>query len=220
MNIVIVGGGKVGYYLAKTLAAEHHNLSIVEQNREQCEKIVQEMGALGVDVINGDGTRTEVLRAAGAQKADTLVAVTGQDENNFVACKLASEFFNIQRTLARVNNPKNIEPFQQMGVGIVVSSTERIASLIEQTLDWNQVNDLLQQRIGDVQIKQLQIEPDFSSVGKTLADLRLPQGIVVISVVKAESVVIPDGKTVLEAGDLVMAITPSADPQTLHDLFV
>ncbi len=220
MNIVIVGGGKVGYYLAKTLSTEHHHLNMVEQSREQCDKIVEEMGDLGIAVHCGDGTNIEVLRDAGTEQADTLVAVTGQDENNFVACKLANEFFGIKRTLARVNNPKNIEPFQQMGVGIVVSSTERIAALIEQTLDWNQVNDLLQQRIGGVQIKQVEIEPTFTSVGKTLAELRLPRGIVIISVVKKESVVIPDGKTVLEAGDVVMAITPSAHDQALYDLFV
>jgi len=123
MYIIIVGGGKLGYYLAKTLAPEKHQLVLIEEDLNLCKKIVDELSNLGVQVIHGDGTDINYLKDASIERADILIAVTGFDENNLVACQLAKNYFDVQRTIARVNNPKNINVFKQLGVDSVVSST-------------------------------------------------------------------------------------------------
>ena len=108
MKIIIIGGGNVGYYLTKTLAAEKHRIMIVENDRARCEAIAEEMNARHAEVMQGDGTNVESLREAGIFTADVLIAVTGHDQNNLVACQLAKSYFGVRQTIARVKNPKNI----------------------------------------------------------------------------------------------------------------
>ena len=115
MNIVIVGGGKLGYYLAKTLAPHKHQLVLIEEDIKLCKKIANELSGLGVQVVHGDGTDINFLKDASIDIADIMIAVTGFDENNLVACQLAKNYFNVSRTIARVNNPKNINVFQTIG---------------------------------------------------------------------------------------------------------
>ena len=133
MYIVIAGGGKVGYYLSKTLLSYDHSLKIIEMSKEMCEKIADD---LNIPVLNGDATRTDILDAAETAKADIFIAVTGQDEENLIACQLARKNFGVRRTIARVNNPKNIKVFEALGVDTAVSSTSIIADLIEQEVDY------------------------------------------------------------------------------------
>lgn len=131
MNIVIVGGGKLGYYLAKTLVSEKHHLMVIDEDPVTCGKLLQELGNRNIQVIQGDGTKATFLEDAEVVKADILIAVTGFDENNLVACQMAKDYYHVPRTIARVNNPKNIEVFKRLGVDNVVSSTSRIADIIE-----------------------------------------------------------------------------------------
>ena len=136
MYIIIVGGGKVGYYLAKTLAPEKHKLVLIEEDGQLCDKIAGELNDLGVGLINGDGTDINYLKDAEIENADILIAVTGYDQNNLVACQLAKNYFTVPRTIARVNNPKNIKVFKRLGVDSVVSSTAHIADMIEHEVGW------------------------------------------------------------------------------------
>ncbi len=119
MRIVIVGGGKLAYYLIKTLRPYRHEISIIELQKEVCERIATDFDE--VNVFNGDGTSIRTLEEVGCQNADFYVAVTGKDENNLVGCQIAKKRFNVKLTVARVNNPKNIEMFNRMGVDRVYS---------------------------------------------------------------------------------------------------
>ena len=110
---------------------------IIEQDRVRCEQIEQDLGDSSIAVTNGDGTDTECLKEAGINDADVLIAVTGHDQNNLVACQIAKDFFGVKRTVARVKNPKNIVAFRKMGVDSVISSTEEIANTIDEQLDWS-----------------------------------------------------------------------------------
>ena len=113
MKVVIIGGGKIAYYLFKTLQASKHKFVVLEERRELCEKIATE---LEVDVYNGDGTNIPMLEQAGAADADFLVAITGKDEKNLIACEIGKKKFRVRQTIAKVNNPKNIEMFYKLGV--------------------------------------------------------------------------------------------------------
>lgn len=129
MDIIIVGGGKVGYYLLKSLH-EQHEVALIDKNKGVCETIAKEFDSM---ILWGDGTTVDVLRDAGIENANIVVAVTGKDEENIIICQIAKMNFNIEKTIARVNNPKNIEIFKQLGVDKTVCSTEVIANMIEMT---------------------------------------------------------------------------------------
>ena len=207
MTIIIVGGGKVGYYLAKTLAPDKHRLVLLESDQAQCNKIAGELSELGIDLMLGDGTQVRALRDAGIDHADILIAVTGYDQNNLVACQLAKNYFGVPRTIARVNNPKNIGVFRLLGVDSVVSSTAYIADIIEQEVDWAGINRLLSQKVGMLRVKDLIVDEASEAAGKTVSNLALPKGTVIISVIRDKEAFIPDGQTRIQAGDSVIAMT-------------
>lgn len=131
MRIVIVGGGKVGYYLMKSLFEDGNNVSLIEVQRSLCEKIAEEFNDV---VIWGDGTSLEVLCDAGIEQADVVVAATGKDEENLTICQIAKINFKVKKTISRINNPKNIQIFEALGVDKTVCSTEVIANLIGKTV--------------------------------------------------------------------------------------
>lgn len=217
MYIIIVGGGKVGYYLAKTLAPWKHRLFIIEKDKDLCVKIVNELNNLGVSVINGDGTDVSYLDDAGADEADLLIAATGHDENNLVASQLAKAHFNVPKTIVRVNNPKNIHAFKQLGVDSIVCSTAHIADIIEREVEISEFNAKIPN--GKVFIKDMAVEEKSSAVGLMISDLRIPQGTILISVVRHKEVIIPNGQTVIEAGDVVYALSKSDSEKELSRYF-
>ncbi|MDD5659510.1 MAG: NAD-binding protein, partial [Actinomycetota bacterium] len=126
MFLIIIGGGKVGYYLAKTLAGLKHKVTVIESNIELCRNIANATDNLNVSVINGDGTSINYLIDADIESADALIAVTGRDQDNLISCQIAKKKFGIRRTIARVNNPKNIDIFERLGVDSAISSTVSI----------------------------------------------------------------------------------------------
>jgi trk system potassium uptake protein TrkA len=211
MRSIIVGAGNVGYYLAKTLAAEKHRIMIVDGDRERCERIVSELDTHYVEVTSGDGTNAAILRDAGIHQADALIAVTGQDQNNLVACQLAKEYFGVKLTIARVNNPKNIRVFEKLGVDSVISSTARIAGIINQELDWNDVNKLLKATTAGIRILHTAVEANARFEGRTLSEVALPSGTIIVSVLRGDDVIIPCGDTRLEAGDGVILVGKEPD---------
>lgn len=219
MQIIIVGGGKLGYYLAKTLPPEKHHLILIEEDYELCKKIVDELSELGVQVIQGDGTDINYLKDAGIEHTDILIAVTGFDENNLVACQLAKNYFDVPRTIARVNNPKNINVFKQLGVDSVVSSTALIADIIELEVDWACLNNMLAHRVGNVRIKEMHVDRHSRSAGKKITDLKLPVGTIIISLIRDNRVIIPDGQTDIQAGDDVIILAHSENLIALSAYF-
>ena len=219
MYIVIVGGGKVGYYLAKTLAPEKHRLVLLEEDEAQCGKIAGELNDLHISLVRGDGTDIHSLRDAGIEQADMLIAVTGHDQNNLVACQLAKSYFGVPRPIARVNNPKNIQVFKELGVDSVVSSTAHIAGIIGHEVDWAGINQMLAHKVGDVRIKDMQVSESSAAAGKTVANLALPKGTVLICVIREKNAFIPDGQTQILGGDSVIAISHEDNMAKLADYF-
>jgi trk system potassium uptake protein TrkA len=217
MYIIIVGGGKVGYYLAKTLLPYKHKVAVIEPQKELCEKIANE---LNIAICNGDGTSLEKLEELNAQKADIVIAVTGKDEYNLIACQMAKRNFNVKRTIARVNNPKNIQVFEKLGVDIAVSSTSIIADLIEQEVDYNGMKTLLKLKNGKITLSEIYIFENSPVCGKSLKDLEIPRDCVLISVIRDEEVIIPNGFTVLQQGDFIIVVSSMEDQGIVKEYFV
>ncbi|HJF55097.1 MAG TPA: TrkA family potassium uptake protein, partial [Anaerotruncus colihominis] len=166
MQIIVVGGGKVGYYLSKTLLEHGHRPHIIEKDRALCTRIADD---LDVAVICGDGSTLDVLESAGAKDADALIAVTGRDQDNLVACQLAKQLFHIRRTVARINNPKNAAVMKQLGVDIPISATDNIARLLEREVDAAAIRQLMPLNRGEASLSELQIPPDYRRSGARLS---------------------------------------------------
>lgn len=213
MYILIVGAGKVGYYLAKRLCQSRHTVSVVEKNREVCEQIAKELEIL---VINGDGCNPEILEEAGARRADVVAAVTGEDEDNLVICQLAKQVFAAKRTVGRVNNPDNERVFAELEIDVPVDATMLIGKIIEEEVSFSDFVNLMSFKRGKLAIVRVDLSPDSPVVGKELKDIQLPQDSVVVSVVRGDQVIVPKGNTAFQAGDDIIALTMVGnEPQLL-----
>lgn len=217
MYIIVVGGGKVGYYLTKTLVHEGYEVLLIEKNPAKCEIYTERFGAV---VMNGDGAEASTLAAAGAGRADVVISVTGHDEDNLVICQLAMHRFKVKRTIARVNNPKNEELFRRLGVDVTVNPTSVILSLIEQQIPDRHFVHLLALRHAKLAVVEASVAPESSISGRTVAEVRLPPETSLIAILRASDVIIPTGQTQIMAGDEIIAITRRESEEQLRDLLV
>ncbi|MDD5097857.1 MAG: NAD-binding protein [Candidatus Omnitrophica bacterium] len=204
MYIIIIGAGKVGYFLAKRLCQGKHTVSIVDKDRVVCEEAAKELEIL---VINGDGCDPKILEEAGIKRADVLAAVTGDDEDNLIICQLAKETFNLQRTVGRVNNPDNEHTFSELGIDVPVDSTKIIAKIIEEEVSFSDFVNLMSFKRGKLAIVRVDLPQDSPVINKEVKDITLPQDAVLVSIVRGEEVILPKGNTVLKPGDDVIALT-------------
>ena len=209
MYIIIVGGGKVGYYLAKTLAQLKYKIAVLETNKDLCLNIVNATSDLGVNVINGDGTNMNFLKDADIESADALIAVTGRDQDNLIVCQIAKKEFNTKKTIARVNNPKNIKIFEKLGVDSAVSSTATIVDIIEREVFISDLKSVM--TIGNLIVNEIKLKPGFHSINKQIKDLELPKDCILISIIRDSSVMIPNGSSVLMPGDEIIAVSKKGD---------
>ena len=171
MYIVIVGAGKVGYFLAKRLCQGRHTVSIIEKDKGLCEEIAKQLEAL---VISGDGCDPRIMEEAGVSRADVLAAVTGDDEDNLIICQLAKERFKVQRTVARVNNPDNEHTFAELGIDVPIDSTKIIAKIIEEEASFSDFVNLMSFKRGKLAIVRVDLPEDSPVLNKKIQDIQLP----------------------------------------------
>ncbi len=212
MKVIIVGGGKVGYYLAKTLLEHGHSPVIIEKNKEVCTHIADD---LDIPVINGDGSTINVLESADILEAEALISVTGQDEDNLIACQLAKKRFHVKRTVARVNNPKNATVMKQLGVDIPISSTDNIARLLEREVDTSAIKQLVPLNRGIASLNELQIPSNYKLHGVRLSELRLPEESIIVSISRDGELIIPRGNTQILSDDKILVVVQN---KVVHDL--
>jgi trk system potassium uptake protein TrkA len=217
MYVIIVGGGQVGYSLARMLISEKHEVLLVEKDSQRYNKLSEE---LGEQVILGDGTELDTLMDMGVNRADVLAAVTGTDQDNLIICQMAKILYLIPRTIARVNDPQNEEVFQNLGVDATVSSTRIIGSLIEEKIDAGMLIPLLALRGGEVEIFQTQLSPDSLLVNKKISKLSLPQDCIIIAALRENQVIIPKGDTVLMENDTIITLVGKEGKEIFKKLFL
>lgn len=205
MKVMIVGGGKVGTYLASLLTREGHWVRLIEVRREEIARLEQEI-AKGV-VVLGSGTDPDVLESAGIRQVDVLAAVTGADEVNLVATSLARFEFNVARTIGRVNNPKNAWMFtSEMGVDAALNQADLVGHLILEEMSLGDMVTLLKLRKGQYSLVEEKVDWDSQAAGKAVRDLELPSHCVLSAVLRKGELIIPRGDTVLEPADEVLAV--------------
>jgi trk system potassium uptake protein TrkA len=211
MNVIIVGGGNVGYYLAEKLS-ENHYVVLIEKETKISEKIAENLNCL---VISGDGCDPEVLKNAGIKKADCLAAVTGNDEDNLVICQIAKEIFNVKKVVARVNNPKNEKTFYQLGVDVAVSGTSLIAKIIEEEVNWEDFITLFTFKKGRLSILRIDLPENSPIINKKLNEIQLPEDSVIVAVMRGDDLFIPKTDFVFKEEDEIIAITKVENEATL-----
>lgn len=212
MRVCIVGGGKVGYYLSKTLMEHGHEPIIIESDEHTCAQLAD---SLDFPVVHGDGTLVEILEIAKVGNCQALVGVTGKDEANLIACQLAKKVFGIKKTVARVNNPKNTPVLKELGVDIAVSSTDNIARLIEREVETDAIHHLMSIAGGDASLTEVFLPDNFKFSGRTLAELEIPHEVVIVFLTRGQELIIPRGNTVLLGGDKVVCVAKNT---AFHDL--
>jgi trk system potassium uptake protein len=212
MYVIVVGAGKVGWNLARELLDKGHEVTLIENDRDRYTTVEQE---LEHNIQYGDATELWVLERAGISRADMVIAVTGDDEDNMLICQVAKEKYLCERTIARVNNPRNKQWFELLGIKPVVSATDLILRLIEHEVpEYGLVHllDLPEQRL---EIIEMLLPEDSKANGVRVGDLEMPDGSLLISVLREGRGFVPGPDTVLESGDEILAVL---DPTVEEDL--
>jgi trk system potassium uptake protein TrkA len=204
MYVLIVGGGKVGLNLTRELVAKGHEVTLIEGDRSLYLRIEQELEHA---VQYGDGTELWVLERAGIQRADLVVAVTGDDEDNILICQVAKEKYLCDRIIARCNNPRNLQHFKLLGIVPAVSATDLILNLIEHEVPGHGLVHLLDLPDEQLEIIEVEVVAGAPAEGRRVADLGLPEGSLVISVLpRGGGGFVPKADTVINVGDEVLIV--------------
>lgn len=217
MYIIVVGGGKVGYYLTKTLLNEGYEVLLIERDQDKVETYSERFGSV---VLEGNGAEASTLAAAGAARADVLIAVTGEDEDNLVICQMAKHKFQIGKTIARVNNPKNEEIFKKLNIDVTVSQTNHILGLIEQAIPDRQFIHLLNLRHADLAIIEATVTALSPVANKTIEDIDLPVSCVIAAIARGSELIVPDSTTEILPADEIIALTHRTEEDELRRLLV
>src|SRR5918996_520658 len=204
MFVLVIGGGKVGYYLAKELIESGHEVVLMEKDHERADQIADEIGSI---VIAHDGCEGKHLAEAGANRAGIVAAVTGDDEDNLVVCQMAKHHFDVPRTIARVNNPKNEDLFRHLGVDEIISPTRMALASIEQDIPVHELLHLADLKGGQLQLLEAQIADDSPAVGRRASDIPLPEGCSLFVLLRGSNVQSIRSETVFQVGDKILAIS-------------
>ncbi len=217
MKIIIVGGGKVGRYLLTELLQKGHDLTLIEQKKNKCDKIRQNFN--GVRVVCGDGSEAEVLEKAGIAETDVVLAVTKDDQDNLVICQLAERQFNIPSTFTTVNTPGNERLFDWLGVNVAISSPAILLALVDQEMAMTDLEELLSQKHDELELVRFYVEEDSPAAGKKLKELELPLEVVLVSLLRGDTPIVPRGNTRIYQGDLVVVLTREGYKESLYKMF-
>jgi len=216
MYIIIIGGGKVGFYLAKALLNEGHEILVIENDASRTEFINNELGSV---CIRGDGSEVTTLTEVGTGRANMFIAVTGDDDDNLVACQIAKHKFNVPRTIARTSNPKNETIFKKLGIDVTVSSTNIILEDIEEEVPTHPLTHLLDIREKGLEVVEVKIPPDSPTIGKKVKELSLPEGSILTLIIRQQGKPkVPTADTVLQANDQIIAVTTPETEESLRTL--
>ncbi len=208
MYFVVAGGGEVGFHLAKALLEAGHEIMLIEVDRRRAAFIEEQLGSI---VLNAPADEGRYQIEAGCQRADGVIAVTGEDPANLIICQLAKWKCNVPRVIARVNDPKNEIVFKTLGIDETISSTRVIMGVIEQELPTGGFLPLMPLTGSHLELIEAEIAAGAPAAGKTVQSLGLPQGAAIGGVVRKGGVIHADDDTRLEVGDRIIVLAPTKD---------
>jgi trk system potassium uptake protein TrkA len=215
MYIIIVGGGGVGYYLAKALLSQGHEVLVLEKNPKSIERFEDELGSI---CTRGDGCEVTTLASSGTSRADVFIAITNEDEDNLVSCQMAKYKFNVPRTIARVNNPKNEDVFKKLGIDVTLSVTNLILQNIEEELPSYPLVHLYNMKDEGTEIVEVKLLEQAKAIGKSVKDLKLPADSYLFLLFRnGDKPRMMNEDTDLQANDRIIALTPTESEEALRE---
>lgn len=203
MKIVIVGGGKLGFYIAKTMLSKDYEVRLIEKDKARC---IQLANLLDAEVICADGTEIEILASSINGKVDCFIAATGADQDNLVAAQLAKKKFQVKKVIISANDPGNLEALKRLGMTNIVSNTEIVTKLIEQEMDSASGKLVASLNKGRAAICEFRVSLKSKLLGKSLKEIEMPKNSLVVSILRDEELIIPQGDTIFSVGDEVIII--------------
>jgi trk system potassium uptake protein TrkA len=217
MNVIVVGGGRVGGYLASLLLSAGHKVKVIEERPGEYRHERRDLPQ-GV-LVTGNGTDPVVLEAAGIRHANVVAAVTGADETNLVVIGLARFEFNVPRTIARVKDPRNAWMFTpEMGVDVALNQTDLLAHLVAEEMSLGDMMTLLKLRKGLFSLVEEKVHPSATAAGKALKDLKLPDKSVLAAILRKGELLVPRGDLVLQPADEIVALVHASQLSQLAAL--
>jgi trk system potassium uptake protein TrkA len=201
--VIVAGAGKVGWNLARELIEKGHEVTLLEHDRRRYLVVEQELEHA---VQYGDASELWVLERAGIQRADLVIAVTGDDEDNILICQMARDKYDVERIVARVNNPRNLDHFKELGIEPAVSATDLILRLIEHEVPQYGLVHLLDLAGDRLEIIELIVDDESPVAGRRVVEVDMPDGSLIISVLREGGGFVPQDDTVIEAGDEVLVV--------------
>ena len=216
MYVLIVGAGKVGWNLARELKEKGSEVTVVEGSRRRYETVEEELEHA---IQYGDGTELWILERAGIERADLVIAVTGDDEDNILICQMAREKYGVERVVARCNNPRNLQHFELLGIKPAVSATDLILRLIEHEVPQYGLVHLLDLKEERLEIIEMEVTSGSAADGIAVRDLDLPDGSLVISILREGGGFVPTGESVIKGGDEVLLVLDIGLEETVTERF-
>ncbi len=215
MYVVIVGCSEVGFYLSRALAATGHEVVVIEREPERYQVLTEN---LGIIALLGDGSDADILRRAGVERADAVVALTGVDATNLVICQIVQYIFKTPRTVTMVKDPKNEPIFEEMGIDVVVNWIHLALGALEAGVPGQPLRHLMTLRQPDIELVSVSVPAGADIVGKRLDEVQLPPDSFISLIVKKGQASLPSGQFLVEADDELVAVTSIADEQLLYDI--
>lgn len=216
MYVIVVGGGKVGLNLTRELMAKGHEVTLIEGDRRRYAILEPQLEHV---VQLGDGTELWMLEQAGIERADMVIAVTGDDEDNIIISQVARDKYGREKIIARCNNIRNMEHFALLDIKPVISSTDLILRLIEHEVPQHGLVHLLTLQAEDLEIIEVEVSPGAPSAGKTVGEIDLPAGGLIIAILREGEGIVPSGDTQINTGDEVMLILNPGLEESITKLF-
>lgn len=216
MYVVVVGAGKVGFNLTRELVAQGHEVTLIESRRQRY-LVVEQL--LEHRVLYGDGSELWMLERAGIERADLVIAVTGDDEDNILISQVATEKYGVDRIIARANNPGNRQHFDLLGIKPVVSTTDVILRLIEHEVPYRSLVRLLDLEAEEIEIVELRVDEDSPLAGRRIDEIETPESTLLISIIRQGRGFVPSAASRLEPGDDVLAVLDPEREEQLRSLF-
>ena len=216
MYAIVVGGGKVGYHITKALLQKEYEVTLIERDRDMEAHLAKEFGD---NFFLGDGCDPQILEETGINRADVLIAATGDDQDNLVVCEIALRHFKVPQVIGRVVDPKNKKIYQKMGIELTVDATAIVTNLIEQAVIAKEIIPLLSLGQGELEIVEITVPSDSPVTSQPVRNLKLPQKCVLAALLRGQHIILPRGDTTFLPNDHILILTAMSKVEELKKLF-
>lgn len=217
MKVMLVGGHQKANFLAKSLKRKKHRVTVVNEDYEWCQFLAN---AHEITVVHGDGSKPFILADAGTAEMDTVIALGNKDSANLLVCELAKKQFHVPRTIAIVNDPKNMCIFKELGVTKCISATQMITEIIEHEAVEDVIRGYSALENGKILFCELILDESVPIIGRSLSSIELPKQSIVSCIIRDESSIIPNGETILLKGDKLILLASAEQMEQASNILL